>query len=319
MRKSWLWTLSGMGVLVAVSFALFLWLRPPTLSAGMLYGNGQIEATEVTVSSEVTARVLESNLTEGRTVQAGEVLVRLDETDLNTRAQQAEAQMRAVQRANAQIGQQLSAWRHHLQTAEADLARYRTLRDAGTVSAQAMDKAQNQYQEARGQVGALEAQLAQTAANLEAAQREEQLLRAQLAKAVIRAPSAGTVLSKGIEPGELTAPGRAIAVLADLARLELRVYIPEADLGKIKLNDPARVRVDAFPERTFEARVARVDARAQFTPKDVHMPDERARLVFGVILAVDNPQSYLKPGMPADAWIRWQPDVSWPDKLSVPR
>ncbi|MFZ5594099.1 MAG: HlyD family secretion protein [Pseudomonadota bacterium] len=319
MRKSWLWTLIGMGALAAVSFALFLWLRPPALPAGLLYGNGQIEATEVTVSAEVTARVLESNLTEGRTVQAGEVLVRLDETDLNTRAQQAEAQVRAVQRARSQIGQQLSAWRHHLQTAEADLARYRTLRETGTVSAQTMDKAQNQYQEARGQVGALEAQLSQTAANLEAAQREEQLLRAQLGKAVIRAPSAGTILSKGIEAGELASPGRAIAVLADLARLELKVYIPEADLGKIKLNDPARVRVDAFPERTFEARVARVDARAQFTPKDVHMPDERARLVFGVTLAVDNPQGYLKPGMPADAWIRWQPEASWPDKLAVPR
>jgi len=319
MRKSWLWTLIGMVVLAAVSFALFLWLRPPTLPAGLLYGNGQIEATEVTVSAEVTARVLESNLMEGRTVQAGEVLVRLDETDLNTRVQQAEAQVRAVQRARAQIGQQLGAWRHHLQTAEVDLARYRALREAGTVSAQAMDKAQNQYQEARGQVGALEAQLSQTGANLEAAQREEQLLRAQAGKAVIRAPSAGTILSKGIEAGELAAPGRTIAAIADLARIELKIYVPESEIGKIKLNDPARVRVDAFAGRYFEARVARVDARAQFTPKDVHMPDERARLVFGVVLAVDNPEGYLKPGMPADAWVRWKPEAAWPEKLVVPR
>ena len=95
--------------------------------------------------------------------------------------------------------------------------------------------------------------------------------------------------------------------------------MPESEIGKIKLNDPARVRVDAFPQRTFEARVARVDPRAQFTPKDVHMPDERARLVFGVVLAVDNPEAYLKPGMPADAWVRWKPEASWPDKLTVPR
>lgn len=319
MRKSWLWILIGMGALATVSYALFLWLRLPALPEGLLYGNGQIEATEVTVSAEVTARVLESNLTEGRTVPAGEVLVRLDETDLNTRVQQAEAQVRVVQRAKAQIGQQLSAWRHHLQTAEVDLTRYRTLREAGTVSTQAMDKSQNQYQEARGQVGALEAQLSQTGANLEAAQREEQILRAQLAKAVIRAPSAGTILSKGIEAGGLAVPGRTIAVIADLTRIELKIYVPESEIGKIKLNDSARVRIDAFPSRYFEARVARVDARAQFTPKDVHMPDERARLVFGVVLAVDNPESYLKPGMPADAWVRWGPGAPWPVKLAVPR
>lgn len=49
------------------------------------------------------------------------------------------------------------------------------------------------------------------------------------------------------------------------------------------------------------------------------MPDERARLVFGVVLAVNNPEGILKPGMPADAWLRWQPDALWPQKLVVPR
>lgn len=64
----------------------------------------------------------------------------------------------------------------------------------------------------------------------------------------------------------------------------------------------------------------KLDARAQFTPKDVHMPDECARPVFGVTLAVDNTKGYLKPGMPADAWVRWQPDMSWPEEiLGVPR
>lgn len=74
---------------------------------------------------------------------------------------------------------------------------------------------------------------------------------------MIRAPSAGVILTKGIEAGELAAPGRTIAVLADLARIELKIYVPESEIGKIKLNDPARVRVDAFPQRTFDARVAR--------------------------------------------------------------
>lgn len=319
MRKTWLWTLVGMIGLAAASYALFLWLSPPALPEGILYGNGRIEATEVTVSAEVGGRVLESNLVEGRAVQANDLLVRLDETDLKTRLRQAEANAAAAQRAQAQVEQQIVTARHHVQTADADLIRYRKLRETGNVSLQTLDRAENQQREARGQVETLTARQAQAVASREAAQREVELLRSQAGKAAIRAPAAGTILTKGIEAGELAAPGRTIAVLADLARIELKIYVPESEIGKIKLNDPARVRVDAFPQRTFDARVARVDQRAQFTPKDVHMPDERARLVFGVVLAVDNPEGYLKPGMPADAWVRWMPDASWPEKLPTPR
>lgn len=305
--------------LAIISYALFLWLAPPALPEGFLYGNGRIEATEVTVSAEVGGRVLESALVEGRTVQANDLLVRLDETDLNTRLKQAEANAAAAQRVQAQIEQQIVTARHHLQTADADFARYRKLRETGNVSLQMLDRAENQQREARGQVEALVARRAQAEASHDAASHEAALLSSQAGKTVIRAPSVGTILTKGIEVGEFATPGRTIAVLADLARIEFKIYVPESEIGKIKLNDPARVRVDAFPQCYFEARVARVDQRAQFTPKDVHMPDERARLVFGVVLAVDNPEGYLKPGMPADAWVRWKPEASWPDKLAVPR
>jgi HlyD family secretion protein len=100
--------------------------------------------------------------------------------------------------------------------------------------------------------------------------------------------------------------------------MDLKVFIPEKDIGKVELADPARVRVDAFPDRLFEASVARVDQRAQFTPRDIHMPEERVRLVFGVTLGLENP-GILKPGMPAAAWILWQEDAPWPERLIVPR
>lgn len=319
MRKTWLWTLIGMVGLAALSYALLLWLSPPALPPGLLYGNGRIEATEVRVSAEVGGRVLESALVEGRTVAAGELLVRLDEADLNTQLKQAEANATAAQRAQTQVERQIVAARHHLRTADEELARYRSLREIGYVSAQMLDRVENQQREARAQLETLVARQAQAAASREAAQQALALSRSQAGKTVIRAPLAGTILSRGIEAGELAAPGRTIAVLADLARVELRIYVPESEIGKVRLNDPARVRVDAFPQRYLAARVARVDQRAQFTPKDVHMPDERARLVFGVVLAVDNPEGRLKPGMPADAWVRWQAEAAWPDTLAPPR
>jgi Barrel-sandwich domain of CusB or HlyD membrane-fusion len=132
-------------------------------------------------------------------------------------------------------------------------------------------------------------------------------------------PAPPTLETRAIEVGELATPGRAVAVLVDLSRMDLKVFIPEKDIGKVELDDPARVRVDAFPDRLFEPSVARVDQRAQFTPRDIHMPEERVRLVFGVTLSLDNPDGVLKPGMPADAWILWQEDAPWPEHLIVPR
>lgn len=150
------------------------------------------------------------------------------------------------------------------------------------------------------------------------AQRVRQL-ELELAKTEIRAPISGTVLIKGIERGEFSTPGKVVAVLVDLNRLELKVYLPERDIGKVKLNAPARVRVDAFPDRYFEAAIARVDQRAQFTPRDIHMPEERVRMVFGVTLNLRNEGGFLKPGMPADAWMRWDSNVPWPKHLVIPQ
>lgn len=307
--------------LIAVSglgYFSVLALRSPELPPGFLYGNGHVEGTEVAVSAEVTGRVLESTLQEGETVDKGDLLVRLDDAELTARLAQARAQAQALVQEQVQVAAQLETAKHHRKTAEADLSRYRELRQSGLATPQQLSQAEDAAEEAHSHVEASAARQAQLAAELEAARRQVDLLQIQLTKTRIEAPIEGTVLAKGIEVGELATPGRVVAVLVDLGRLELTVYVSEQDIGKIKLGDPARVRVDAFPERYFEAGVARVDQRAQFTPRDIHMPEERVRMVFGVTLTLANPQGYLKPGMPADAWIRWDSDRPWSERLVVP-
>jgi HlyD family secretion protein len=109
-----------------------------------------------------------------------------------------------------------------------------------------------------------------------------------------------------------------VAIIADMSTGELRIFISERDLGKVRLGAEARIRVDAFPDRFFPARVSQVDAQAQFTPRDVHMQDERSRTVYGVMLEAANPDALLKPGMPADAWILWDANARWPARLAAP-
>lgn len=318
-KGSWVWTPLLLVALAAGSYAAYRWLSPSALPDGFLYGGGRIEGTEVTIASEVTARVLDSALVEGMTVRAGQELVRLDAKDLKTQLDRARAESEAADRERDRLRKNLVTARHHVENARVDDDRYATLARDGRISAQRRDEAANALSEAEGRVEALEVSLVQANAHIEASEKSVELAQSQLGKTAIAAPLSGTVLTKSIEPGELATPGRPIATLVDLTRMEVKIYVPEKDVGKLRLGNEARIRTDAFPDRPVAGKVSRIDQQAQFTPRDIHVPDERTRLVFGVTLAVDNPEGQLKPGMPVDAWVRWNAGAPWPAELVVPR
>lgn len=139
--------------------------------------------------------------------------------------------------------------------------------------------------------------------------------RANVADTRVVAPFDGTVLRKLIEEGQVVAPGTPLITFVDLSKLYVKVFLPENEIGKVRLGNAARVYVDAFPRKYFEAAVSEVSQQAEFTPRDVHMKDERVKLVFAVKLSLKNPQGFLKPGMPADSKIQWQADGRWGDGL----
>jgi len=131
-------------------------------------------------------------------------------------------------------------------------------------------------------------------------------LRTALDEARVYAPTSGVVVSKVVNPGEVVPAGTPLVVVVDLQALWLKVFIPEPEIGKLRLGEAARVYVDAFPGRAFAAKVAEISQRAEFTPKDVQTKEERVKQVFAVKLVVENPEGVLKPGMPADAGIFWK-------------
>ena len=126
---------------------------------------------------------------------------------------------------------------------------------------------------------------------------------ALLAQTRIVAPSDGRVTLRNAEPGEVVTPGFPILRSADLSRVRVRVYVPQPQIGLVKLGQRASVSVDSFPGRTFPGVVTEIAEKPEFTPKNVQTREERAKLVFGVKIEVENPAGELKPGMPADAVI----------------
>jgi HlyD family secretion protein len=137
---------------------------------------------------------------------------------------------------------------------------------------------------------------------------EAQANRADL---TIRAPFAGTVVTRSAEPGEVVGIGTAIVTLVDLSRVYLRGFVPEGRIGAVKVGQAARVFLDSSPNVPVEAFVSRIDPQATFTPENTYFRDDRVKQVVGVKLQLKGAVGFAKPGMPADGEILVSGDT-WP-------
>jgi HlyD family secretion protein len=126
----------------------------------------------------------------------------------------------------------------------------------------------------------------------------------QLAYTQLRAPGAGVVTSRSVEPGEVVTPGREVMTLSDLATVDLKIFVDETQIGKVKPGQKAEVHVDTFPEKTFAGIVTFISPEGEFTPKIIQTRKERVKLVYLVKVSIPNARHELKSGMPADAWLR---------------
>jgi HlyD family secretion protein len=119
-------------------------------------------------------------------------------------------------------------------------------------------------------------------------------------------PVGGTVLATYAKQGELVQPGQALYRIAPLDTMELRAYVPETMLSRVRLGQPAQVTVDAGDaRRAYDGTVTWIAAEAEFTPTPIQTRDERATLVYAVKVRVPNSGGALKIGMPAD--VRFAP------------
>lgn len=148
-----------------------------------------------------------------------------------------------------------------------------------------------------------EAQLFAAQANLAEARAAEAEIQAKLNDLAITSPIAGIVLTRTVEPGEVIATGTTLLTVIDLSDVYLRGYVPEGEIGEIRVGQAALVYLDSRPTQPLEATVAAIDAEASFTPENIYFKADRLTQVFGLKLDLDNPDGLAKPGMPADGKI----------------
>jgi len=149
----------------------------------------------------------------------------------------------------------------------------------------------------------LEQQLSSAQAEVENAQSAVNISTTQLGYTRLLSPISGRILSRNAELGEVVGVGSPVCIIADLENVWLRIYLDQADLGKVRLNQKVSVFTDSFPNKMYEGRIAFISAEAEFTPKTIQTQKERVKLVYRLKISLKNENQELKPGMPADAVI----------------
>jgi len=153
-------------------------------------------------------------------------------------------------------------------------------------------------------IQAAEKEVETAVAQVEAAESAVRLAETRLQYTQLTAPFQGIVTSRNIELGEVVLPGREVLSLSDLASVDLKIFVDETEIGKVRPGQNVDVRVDTFPDRIFRGTVSFISPEGEFTPKIIQTHKERVKLVYLVKVAVPNPDLLLKSGMPADAWLR---------------
>lgn len=280
---------------------------------------GTFETDEVIISAQQSGEILELNINEGQNIAQNAVIGKIDVSNLQLQKQQKEASLKALSQKTYDANPQLELVRKQLAVQQSQLAQQiheqkrlvNLVRAEGATQKQ-LDDANAGIDQTRKQIAATEQQLNLYQSNIETqnrsilsesdpAAKSVAIVDDQIRKGTIINPIGGTILTQYAFAGEYSTTGKALYKIADISTLNLRAYITESQLSKIKLGQKVSVLIAQGEGKTkkYEGIISWISNKAEFTPKTIQTQDERANLVYAIKIKVKN-DGYLKIGMYAD-------------------
>jgi RND family efflux transporter MFP subunit len=263
----------------------------------LLNASGYVTARrDATVSSKVTGKVIEVLVEEGMKVEVGQVLARIDSSNVEKSLHLAEAQAEAARKSQEET-------KANLEKAERDFRRISRLAVDKIASPSDLDRAE-------AEAKSLQARLERQVADVTVAEREVALWKQQLDDTIIRAPFAGIVISKNAQPGEMISPMSAggftrtgICTIVDMTSLEIEVDVNESYINRVKPGQPVEATLDSYPDWQIPAKViaiiptadrqkATVKVRVGFEKLDPRiLPDMSVKAAFQNVTPTASPDS----------------------------
>lgn len=287
--------------------------------------SGNIESTNVTVSSKVNGEIEKILYDEGQFVKEGDTVMVIDHETLQYQLDQAEANVEAAEaqlnllKAGArkeditQAEEGVKQATVNFDLAKKDKERMENLYETKSISQNQYDNANAKYELTQAQLKSSKENLTklrhfarpeeiqQAEANLNKQKAAANLLKKSIRDSNVQSPINGIIVDKYFEKGETVTQMSSLFKVSDLRTVDLKIYVSEEELGKVKLGQKADISIDAYPNKIYPGKVIYISPEAEFTPKNIQTKDERTKLVFAVKIRIDNPKFELKPGMPADA------------------
>jgi HlyD family secretion protein len=316
--------------MIIISFSALLHGCSPN-NSNLIESTGTVEATEVDIRTEASGKILDLFFDEGDWVERGNVLAHIEQDKRQIELAQAKARLaeaeahltllvkglrdKEVERAREILLESQVLLKEN----KRDYKRIQKLFDQGVLDLGTRDKSEASYEAAQKRYeiakknyeiateGSRKEEIQAGEAVKEAAEAQVKLIERQLEDATISIPIDGVISERYVELGELVSVGSLMATVVDIKHVWIMAYVSGKNLGKIKLGQEGTIKVDSFPEKEFAGKVTYISPEAEFTPKNIQTKEERVKLVFGIKIEVDNPDQQLKPGMPADAFLAYNP------------
>lgn len=238
--------------------------------------SGNIEGNEVRISFRVAGLIQELVADEGWLLKTGDVIARLDKSPIIKQRNEAAGSL-ALAKAQYELD-------------KLDAIRAENLYREGAVSAQQRDSAKTKADTDKANIDQLTAAL--------------ELAELNLVWADLASPLNGYVTVKSALQGENVQIGAPVFTAIDMNDIWVSAYVDEKDLGRIKLNQRAIVKIDAYPFKRYKGWISFISQQTEFTPKYIQTTKERVKYVYRIKVKCDNSSLDLKPGMPADAYLQ---------------
>jgi HlyD family secretion protein len=320
MKRKIIWTIVLLGVVGIASAAAWQWWKisqQNALPAGIVSGNGRIESVQVDVAAKYGGRIKEILAREGDLVKPGQILVKMDTSELEAELAKDKAKLAESEEAASEVKTQIVKDESQLKLADTEFKRARGLYDRRVIAPEEYDRYKTRLDTAKASLDGSNAKLKTAAQSINAAAAQVKRTEVQIEDAILKSPVKGRVLYRLAEPAEVVSLGGKVLTLINLTDVYMEIYLPAQEAARVRIGADARIVLDARPEYAGQAKVSYVSPEAQFTPKQVETHSERDKLMFRVKLQV--PPELIEPyvdrvktGVRGMGYVRIDDSVAWP-------
>ena len=319
-RRTW-WIIGVLVVLVAAAAGAAAWYRGQDLPQinvealrtrdleAIVSASGKIQPKrQINVSANTMGRVTRVAVEEGQRVKTGQFLLEIDPRSLEGELQRGEASVAAARSSLQQARTAVEQARSMVELAQQNLKRQQELWKDGLTTRESLERAENEFAVRQADLRAREQEIQTREQQIRQEQASLSTTRYTLTQVIISSPMDGIVTRRNIEEGEtavvgtMNNAGTVLLTIADMSVIEAEVEVDETDIPTVTLGQPARVTIDAVPDRTFRGRVTEI-GNSPIQPPAGQAAQGQQATNFKVVVTLEEEVPDIRPGFTATAEI----------------